>query len=234
VTFARTRPAVAALALRRAAAIGLAAVLVALGAPASAQTTAGEPPVAASGLDGFAASVREASLRFGVPAAWIAAVMRAESFGNPRAVSPKGAMGLMQIMPRTWPALRARYRLGADPFDPRDNLLAGAAYLRELFDRYGPAGFLAAYNAGPARWEDHLATGRPLPAETRTYLARLAPTVGGEAAPLAAAVRSWTQAALFPVPATALRDDETRIAGAEAKGAAAALFIPVPREVPSP
>jgi soluble lytic murein transglycosylase-like protein len=76
-------------------------------------------------------------------------------------------MGLMQIMPETWATLRLRYGLGADPFDPHDNILAGAAYLRELHDRYGSPGFLAAYNAGPARYEDHLATGQPLPAETR-------------------------------------------------------------------
>ena len=72
-------------------------------------------------------------------------------------------MGLMQIMPRTWAELRARYGLGADPYDPHDNILAGAAYIRELHDRYGAPGFLAAYNAGPGRYERHLATGRPLP-----------------------------------------------------------------------
>ena len=128
--------------------------------------------------------------------------MRAESFGDVRAISPKGAIGLMQIMPETWAALRQRYRLGADPYDAHDNIIAGAAYLRELHDRYGIPGFLAAYNAGPARWEDHLATGRPLPAETRAYLSRLAPIVGGSAADdtviLAAVVKSWTEASLFP------------------------------------
>ena len=79
-------------------------------------------------------------------------------------------MGLMQIMPQTWSGLRLRYGLGANPYDPHDNILAGAAYLRELHDRYGAPGFLAAYNAGPARYDDHLATGRPLPAETRAYV----------------------------------------------------------------
>ncbi len=93
--------------------------------------------------------------------------MRAENFAEVRAVSPKGAMGLMQIMPETWTRLRVRYGLGADPYEPHDNTLAGAAYLRELLDRYGSPGFLAAYNAGPARYEDHLATGRALPAETQ-------------------------------------------------------------------
>jgi hypothetical protein len=86
-------------------------------------------------------------------------------------------MGLMQIMPQTWSELRARYDLGADPYDPRDNILAGAAYIRELYQRFGAPGFLAAYNAGPGRYESHLATDRPLPDETQEYVARLAPTV---------------------------------------------------------
>ena len=89
--------------------------------------------------------------------------MHVESVGDVRALSPKGAMGLMQIMPETWAILRARFGLGANPYDPHDNILAGAAYLRKLHDRYGAAGFLAAYDAGPARYEDRLATGRPLP-----------------------------------------------------------------------
>jgi Transglycosylase SLT domain len=71
-------------------------------------------------------------------------------------------------------ALRARYSLGSDPYDPRDNILAGAAYIRELHDRYGSPGFLAAYNAGPSRYEKHLVTGRPLPHETQAYVATLA------------------------------------------------------------
>ena len=82
-------------------------------------------------------------------------------------------MGLMQIMPGTYAELRVRYGLGADPFHPHDNILAGAAYLRELYDRYGASGFLAAYNAGPGRYEQHLINGQPLPAETRAYVAAL-------------------------------------------------------------
>lgn len=152
----------------------------------------------------FASFVDEAATRFGIPPAWIHAVMRAESFGDTRATSPKGAIGLMQIMPETWVELRRRYHLGADPYDAHDNIVAGAAYLRELHDRYGIPGFLAAYNAGPARWENHVATGRPLPLETRAYLARLVPVVSGgtvdDAALLATVVRSWTEASLFPSP----------------------------------
>jgi membrane-bound lytic murein transglycosylase B len=159
--------------------------------------------------DPVAAPVAEAAQRSGIPASWIRAVMQAESGGATRAVSPKGAMGLMQIMPETWATLRLRYGLGADPFDPHDNILAGAAYLRELHDRYGSPGFLAAYNAGPARYEDHLATGQPLPAETRAYVALLAPLIGNgaidETAMVAIAARSWPEAPLFTVRA----DDHT-------------------------
>ncbi|BAV48060.1 lytic transglycosylase [Mesorhizobium loti] len=111
--------------------------------------------------------------------------MRAESAGDPRALSPKGAMGLMQIMPVTWAALRLRHRLGADPNDPHDNIIAGAGYIRELFDRCGSPGWIAAYNAGPARYEDSL-KGRPLPAETRAHVAVVASFVdrGNAAGPI--------------------------------------------------
>jgi hypothetical protein len=159
--------------------------------------------------DPVAAIVTEAAQRSGIPASWIRAVMQAESGGDAWAVSPMGAMGLMQIMPQTWATLRLRYGLGTDPFDPHDNILAGAAYLRELHDRYGSPGFLAAYNAGPARYEDHLATGNPLPAETRAYIALLAPMLGdgaiSDVAVLPVAARSWTDAPLFTVRA----DDHT-------------------------
>jgi Soluble lytic murein transglycosylase and related regulatory proteins (some contain LysM/invasin domains) len=122
--------------------------------------------------------VSEAASRFDIPALWIDAVMQAESFGDTAATSPKGAMGLMQIMPATWAELRGRYGLGANPYDPHDNILAGAAYLRELYDRYGPDGFLAAYNAGPGRYERFLETGRALPSETQTYIAQVIRRIG--------------------------------------------------------
>jgi transglycosylase-like protein with SLT domain len=77
-------------------------------------------------------------------------------------------------MPNTWVELRARYGLGADPYDPHDNILAGAAYIRELHDGYGSPSFLAAYNAEPRRYEHHLATDRPLADETQAYVATLA------------------------------------------------------------
>ena len=127
--------------------------------------------------------IAEASARFGIPARWIAEVMQVESRGDPRALSPKGAIGLMQIMPATYASLAARYGLGADPWNVHDNIMAGAAYLRELYDRYGASGFLAAYNAGPGRWEQHLSGARPLPGETVRYLSRLGPSVGADLGP---------------------------------------------------
>ncbi|RLM30694.1 lytic transglycosylase [Brenneria salicis ATCC 15712 = DSM 30166] len=183
----------------RSAVLLLSAVLsVAMPLPCSAQP---EPVQRPSQADPHAAHIAEAAQRFGIPAAWIRAVMRVESANNVRAISPKGAMGLMQIMPATWADLRTRHRLGSDPYDPRDNIMAGAAYLRELHDRYGSSGFLAAYNAGPGRYEEHLA-GRPLPAETRAYVATLAPLVGGGVitTPVEVAAAdplSWTRAPLF-------------------------------------
>ncbi len=152
----------------------------------------------------FAAFVAEASQRFGIPTTWMRAVMRAESFGDVHAISPKGAMGLMQIMPQTWATLRQRYHLGADPYDVHDNIIAGAGYLRELHDRYGVPGFLAAYNAGPGRYDDHRATGRALPAETRAYVAALVPVLGGAVAPETSVRRAdpppdWREAAIFVV-----------------------------------
>lgn len=137
-----------------------------------------QPPSDSSFADRVATYVAEAAERFAIPARWIYAVMHVESAGQRHAVSPKGAMGLMQIMPKTWNDLRRRYGLGPDPFVPRDNILAGAAYLRELHDRYGSPGDLAAYNAGPQRYEAYRDRHLPLPAETKAYVARLAPVVG--------------------------------------------------------
>ncbi len=130
----------------------------------------------------IAVYIAEASRHFAIPARWIEAVIHAESRGGVYATSPKGAMGLMQIMPATWETLRARYGLGPDPYDPHDNIVAGTAYLRELLDVYGSPGFLAAYNSGPARYEEYLATGQPLPSETVEYADSIAPFIGGNAA----------------------------------------------------
>ena len=180
----------------------LLAGVAALGMPTVAVHAQAAPAALRAASDPYGAPIAEAAQRFCIPAAWIGAIMRFESRGDRRAVSPKGAMGLMQLMPETWAALRARLHLGRDPFDPRDNILAGAAFLREMLDRYGSPGFLAAYNAGPGRYEDYRDRGRPLPAETLAYVNALTPFVAGDAVggPIvlaAAEPLSWTQAPIF-------------------------------------
>ena len=180
----------------------LLASVTALGIPAVAVHARAASTALQAASDPYATLIAEAAQRFGIPAAWIRAIMRTESRGDRRAVSPKGAMGLMQLMPDTWAALRVRYGLGRDPFDPHDNILAGAAFLREMHDRYGSPGFLAAYNAGPGRYEDYRDRGRPLPAETAAYVAALAPLVGdgtvdGPILVAASDPSAWTQAPLF-------------------------------------
>jgi len=89
--------------------------------------------------------------------------------------SRAGAMGLMQLMPGTWRELRLALSLGEDPYDPHDNILAGTAYLRAMYDRFGYPGLFAAYNAGPKRYAAFLSGARALPAETRSYVAAVAP-----------------------------------------------------------
>ena len=119
---------------------------------ATAATPCG--PTSAALIDGL---ITESATRFGLPPRWIDAVMGVESRRQVRAISRKGALGLMQVMPTTYAGLRLRYGLGSDPLDAHDNVLAGAAYLRELYDRFGLRGALAAYNAGPGRWLEYLA-----------------------------------------------------------------------------
>jgi D-alanyl-D-alanine carboxypeptidase len=126
--------------------------------------------------------IREAARHYGVPEQWIRAVMKQESDGQEQATSPVGAMGLMQVMPSTYEGLRERYGLGADPYDPHNNILAGTAYIREMYDRFGAPGFLAAYNAGPDRVESYLAGGSHLPDETVNYLAAVTPNLGVQVA----------------------------------------------------
>jgi len=91
-------------------------------------------------------------------------------------------MGLMQLMPGTWVRLRIQLHLGPDPFDPADNIRAGARYLRELYDQYGLEGAIAAYHSGPARYEEHLRTGKALPDSTLNYLSRVLASINRKAA----------------------------------------------------
>jgi Transglycosylase SLT domain len=129
--------------------------------------------------------ITDAAQQFSIPDTWIRRVMRAESGGrthlNGRPItSSKGAMGLMQIMPSTYRTMRIQYGLGDDAYDPRDNIFAGAAYLRQMYDRYGYPSLFAAYNAGPKRLDDFLLHGQSLPRETLDYVASIVP--GGEMA----------------------------------------------------
>lgn len=148
-------------------------------------------PASACDLARWQPHIAEASRKYDVPEIWIRAVMRAESAGctskdDHLIRSSAGAMGLMQLMPTTWSELQRRHGLGKDPDDPRDNVLAGTAYVRELMDRFGAPGAFAAYNAGPARYEQYL-LGRPLPPETRRYLEQVSSDAGIAEAPTSVA-----------------------------------------------
>jgi hypothetical protein len=210
------------------AALTAAALLTALPigqAPTFAQEK-NPPPAPSAVTHPYAPYVADAARRFGIPEAWIWAVMRVESAGNARAVSRAGAMGLMQIMPATWAQLRARHGFGTDPFNVRDNIMSGAAYLREMHDRYGNASaMLTAYNAGPGRYDDYLSRGRPLPAETVAYLARLGSVTGTDSVNNVAVVAppdrfAWRGSSLFvrtsaPKPAADLMRSDNAIAAAD-------------------
>ncbi len=128
-------------------------------------------------LSRWAALVDDAARRFSLPARWILAVMQIESGGQTMRQglpirSVAGAMGLMQLMPRTWATMRMRHGLGDDPDAPADNILAGTAYLTQMHARFGYPGLFAAYHAGPGRYGQYLG-GRALPLETRLYVARI-------------------------------------------------------------
>jgi soluble lytic murein transglycosylase-like protein len=160
----------------------LALALVAAPLPAQAQD-------ATDRLARWRPLIAEAAARFALPPEWIERVMRAESAGrthlNGRPIrSRAGAIGLMQLMPATWAVMRDALGLGADPDDPRANILAGTAYLRLMYDRFGYPGAFAAYNAGPGRYGAWLAGRSALPGETRAYLVTVVGTGGrGVAAP---------------------------------------------------
>jgi soluble lytic murein transglycosylase-like protein len=99
--------------------------------------------------------ISEASQRFAIPEEWIRSVIRIESGGRTIAmgqplISSAGAIGVMQLMAKTYNDLRLRHGLGSDTSDLRDNVLAGTAFLRELYKRYGYPSLFAAYKAGPA------------------------------------------------------------------------------------
>ena len=175
--------------------VGLLFGNVLLGEPASAAPNLALAPASEFGQEqqmGFGQLmhrwdplVAQASQRFGVPEKWIRIVMQVESGGRTMAgekqpiVSRAGAMGLMQLMPSTYRDMRTEFRLGADPFAPRDNIFAGAAYLHWLKGKYGYPAMFAAYNDGPGNLEARLMGAGLLPAETRTYVARVTAAIEG-------------------------------------------------------
>ena len=129
-------------------------------APPMEQPTAFCSPVPATLQDTL---VQQASDASGLPARLLRSVVQQESGFRPCAVSRKGALGLMQLMPATAAELGV-----ADPFEPQQNLAGGARYLKQLLDRYGDLTLaLAAYNAGPATVD---ASGIPQFPETVRYI----------------------------------------------------------------
>lgn len=124
--------------------------------------------------------IEEHARRNGVRTDLVRAVIQVESGFNPKATSPKGAVGLMQLMPATIRQFGVR-----NPFSPGENVGAGVAYLRQLLDRYSDNEelALAAYNAGPGAVDKH---GQAIPpfSETRQYVAK----VSGLAGPTSAKV----------------------------------------------
>lgn len=193
--------------------MGVALLLAASAGSAAVGTARADQPHDVAGHSGPArvdqlarwrVEIGQASARFGVPSVWIERVMRAESggrtmLGGRPITSSAGAMGLMQLMPATWEAMRVAHGLGDDPHDPRDNILAGTAYLRAMYDRFGYPGLFAAYNAGPGRYAAHLRAGRALPGETRAYLAVVAGVAPATAESAALPTPSPAPPALFVV-----------------------------------
>jgi soluble lytic murein transglycosylase-like protein len=137
------------------------------GESADTETTpAQEESDAQGGIDAY---IKQVAAQHGVSADLVAAVIEAESEFNPRAVSRKGAQGLMQLMPKTAATLGVD-----DPFDPRENIEAGVKHLRALMDRFGSDNLplvLAAYNAGEVAVIKH--RGVPPYRETRAYVQRI-------------------------------------------------------------
>src|SRR5690349_10976066 len=166
---------------RLAGCLALSALAVALLAGCAGPSTKAQRPagrVVTGDIEQWKEHISEASRRFDIPEEWIRAVMRVESGGRSTMdgrpiISRAGAMGLMQVMPGTYEDLRVRHGLGSDPYNPRDNILAGTAYLREMYDQFGAPGFLGAYNCGPACYADYMAGIRRLPSETRNYIAMI-------------------------------------------------------------
>jgi len=217
-----------------------AALRIALAAVAIASDWLSPAPVGATtpGADTCAHHASEAAARSGLTVDVIMRVMLAESRGRPGAVSPRGAMSCMQIMPVTWTYLTRRYSLGGDPFDPRMNMIGGALYLAELARQFGFPGAYSAYNAGPGRYMRYVRGEAPLPAETIAYAAQV--TGSGATPPGSPAARQipaarWQEADLFMVSpgagatASAATSDARRDADGPADRGRADMLFPLTR-----
>lgn len=156
-------------------------------APASALPSVFEQELAMTPkqlLDRWKPFIAEASKKFGIPRSWIRAVVSRESGGRTveedgsPITSDAGAVGVMQVMPQTYDEMRAQYDLGSNATDPHDNIIAGSAYLRWLYKRYGFPDMFAAYNDGPGNFDKYRSGARSLPAETTAYLASMKQNLG--------------------------------------------------------
>ncbi|MGD8385773.1 MAG: lytic transglycosylase domain-containing protein [Desulfobacteraceae bacterium] len=122
---------------------------------------------AAEYIEKYGSIIKQASAHFEVEPSLIKAVIKAESGFNHRAVSHKGAQGLMQLMPSTADLLRVN-----DPFDPTENIFGGTRYLKQLLDRFNDMRLaVAAYNAGPEAVENY--RGIPPYEETQVFVKRV-------------------------------------------------------------
>jgi Transglycosylase SLT domain/Domain of unknown function (DUF4124) len=136
--------------------------------PVAAKSASGGTQAPARGLRAFSSIIRAAAERYGVDARLVEAVVQTESAGNPGAVSPKGARGLMQLMPERAAELGVR-----DVFDPVQNVDGGVRHMRDLLQRFSGdlTLALAAYNAGEAAVRTY--GGVPPYPETREYVRRV-------------------------------------------------------------
>jgi soluble lytic murein transglycosylase-like protein len=122
-------------------------------------------------IDRWQSYITEASARYALPASWIRTIINIESSGrrmkNGHPIASRaGAIGVMQLMRGTYNAISQRDGLGSDPQNVHDNILAGTAYLRDLYNQFGYPGLFAAYNAGPGALIHH----KNLPVETQNYV----------------------------------------------------------------
>jgi len=217
-------------------AIGLCALLA---TPSQAAQPCGRVvEISSATIDRWQSLIEAASARFGIPADWIRAVMARESAGltalhGAPIVSSAGAMGLMQLMPGTWSDMRARYRFGNDPFDPHDNIFAGTAYLREMFERYGFPNLFAAYHAGPGRMDAVLAGRNVLPEATKSYLESMVP--GFQTESISSGKRASTTPKPRPESLFFVRenDEQSPSTATEGKREAHGLFVPLASELDS-